>query len=77
MGLVTIRAVILVLRALNDAVGVASTVENALYLVVLRAIDVYAIAGAQSRSHVATSVQASVGKTVLLKSFVIFVVMTT
>jgi hypothetical protein len=62
-GLAIIRAVILVLRAPSDATGAVITVENVLFLVVLRATAVCAIGDAQNRSRVVTSAQASVEKT--------------
>jgi hypothetical protein len=67
-GLATTRAVIVVLRAPSDAAGAVTTVENALYPVVLRATAVCAIGDAHNRSRVVTSAQASVEKTVLRKS---------
>uniref|UniRef100_H3HDJ4 DNA2/NAM7 helicase-like C-terminal domain-containing protein n=1 Tax=Phytophthora ramorum TaxID=164328 RepID=H3HDJ4_PHYRM len=71
MGLATIRAVILVLRALSRAAGAVSTMENVLCLVALLATAICAISDARNRSRVDTSVRVSVGRNALHKSFVI------
>jgi hypothetical protein len=67
-GLATTRAVILALRVPSDATGAVSTVETALFLVVLRATVACVIGDAPTCSPVVTSAQVSAANSVRRKS---------